>query len=193
MYEDYAGFVAWRASDPWGIQGLHDALGIPGGTPRAIGGPDLALSPAPAPYIVETRGPGYEILAPPSWKLPNRATGATVMEDSYYSDLVYASQRATPGTLTFDWLLRDPLPLSNAGPRSWPSSDPLGVYDALKYSDAAQSMFTPWRLPTISLPPPSFPGTPRSAVPAAQPAPANLTPLLIVGAAFLAFVLLVRR
>ena len=103
-----------------------------------------------------------------------------------------------PGAATmYDDLYGDPLVREALGQKG--SVDPNGPYagysgavPVYNLSDASQAMFSPWRLPMIGLPALRNPLVQRATQ--AQPAPASsLMTYLVLGAAALAAVLLLRK
>lgn len=148
---------------------------------------NVAAAANPTPYIVETRGPGFEILRNPWAPL---SAGVPTMETTWFD------QGFGP-PLYGDPLTR--IALGQAG-----KVDPAGPYyggvdpsyQVFNLSDAAiatQRLFPGWTLPKIGLPALGFPNTPKATQQQAAPGAGWATWLLYGGLALAAVLLLRRR
>lgn len=172
---------------PWLPQPDFDALAKPAASiiPRLPqleilpGALNIFQSPVAVPVVMDE--------LPPSWKLPNRPSGATPMDGAFDYGNWQAGQplggyAGVPGTYSVDTSAAELL-------RQVGSPE---ARTAFELSLASQSLFTPLNIRPFSLPPLTIPGTQRATQQQLAPA-ANWNAWLIYGAAFLALVLLVRR
>lgn len=162
-------FEEARGESPASSWASWDASAWEFGAPAAVPGP-ASVSRPPATPATPASLPEILVTA----KRHNPALGAPIMETGFWEGLL---QPASPGDTWTNVFAGDKI-----GGKEFPSSDPLGVYDALKYAAEPWRGAAPTSIPRAPLSPLSI--LPRLNIPAAmQPGAhwmASLLPLLLV-------------